>query len=267
MAHISLPQQNPNVRRTLPEHFRTKDHRTDTAGIPWEGRDYAASPFPNDRGEREEHVAQALTRFDAGEDPHREGIVAALSTSRVLIPIQAIATDVATTESGLHADNASDMAMVKLQLPSGDVALPLFTSVEALRLWNPEARPVPMVCAQAAQSAVAEGCTSLVIDLGREQPLVISRGALWALGQGRTWNAPYRDVAVLEEVAHLRDEIDEIRDIDLLPSESREVELRLTLVRGLDREELSTVLARVQAFLAHSEIVAERVSSLKLSVR
>ena len=156
---MSLRKQDPKVARTLPAHFAAKDQLSDTAGTPWHGRDLTPSHFPGDVGQRAEGVAAALDALDAGEDPSRENLVAALAGTRVLIPIQAIATDTAETQSGLHADNASDMAMVKLQLRDGQVALPVFTNVAALSTWSPEARPVPMVLEQAAQSAVAEGCT------------------------------------------------------------------------------------------------------------
>lgn len=261
------PEQNPDVRRTLPEHFRTKDHATDTAGIPWHGRDYAASPFPDDRGERTEALVHALAAVDDGADVFREGLVNALRGQRVLIPIQAIATETEVTESGLHADNASDMAMVKLQLPSGDVALPLFTSVAALNGWNSDARPVPMVCEQAAQAAVAEGCTMLVIDLGREKPIVLSRSALWALAQGRAWVAPHRDPEVLDALAQLPQQIAAVAAAEARPGENREVELVLTLIPGLDREALNAALSQVQTALAASEVIAERVSSLKLTLQ
>lgn len=262
-----LPEQNPAVRRTLPEHFRTKNHSHDTAGIPWRGRDYAPSPFPDDAGERSGAVERALAAFDEGADVTREGIVAALRGERVLIPIQAIATDTEVTASGLHADNASDMAIVKIQFSSGEVALPVFTSVAALGAWNREARPVPMVCEQAAQAAVAEGCTMLLVDLGRDKPIALSRSALWALGQGREWLAPHHDPVVLAEIELLARHLPAVTKAALVAGDTREVELILTLVPGLNREALQATLQQVQRVLAGSQVIAERVSSLKISLR
>lgn len=266
-APSPLPEQGAHVRRTLPEHFAHKSPLTDTAGIAWKGRDYTVSPFPEDRGQLSERLRDALRAVDAGEDATREAFVAALAGERVLVPIQAIATEETVTESGLHADNASDMAMVSFQLSNGQAALPLFTSVEALNAWSAEARPVPLQAERAAQAAVAEGCTMLIIDAGRARPLTLSRSALWALAQGRAWSAPHRDAEVLAEVARLPQLIAEVTAAGLAPGNEREVELRLTLVPGLTRAQLSAVLERVSAFLSTSDVVAERVSSLKLTLR
>ncbi|MCT2150508.1 SseB family protein [Dermabacter vaginalis] len=264
---MSLRKQDPKVARTLPAHFTAKDQLTDTAGTPWHGRDLTPSHFPDDVGERGENVAGALEAFDAGADPTRERLVAALAGTRVLIPIQAIATETAETERGLTADNASDMAMVKLQLRDGQVALPVFTNVAALSAWNPEARPVPMVLEQAAQSAVAEGCTCLAVDLGREgTPIVLRRSALWAIAQGRPWHAPHHDALVREEIAAIVHAVDGLEGAEPLPGEERELELRLALTPGLDRQALDALMSRVQTFLAHSRVIAERVSSLKITV-
>lgn len=264
---MSLRKQDPKVARTLPAHFTAKDQLADTAGTPWHGRDLTPSHFPDDVGERGENVAGALEAFDAGADPTRERLVAALAGTRVLIPIQAIATETAETEDGFLADNASDMAMVKLQLRDGQVALPVFTNVAALSAWNPEARPVPMVLEQAAQSAVAEGCTCLAVDLGREgTPIVLRRSALWAIAQGRPWHAPHHDALVREEIAALVRAVDGLEQAELLPGAERELELKLALTPGLDRAALDDLMGRVQTFLAHSPVIAERVSSLKITV-
>ena len=252
---MSLRRQDPKVARTLPPHFATKDQRADTAGTPWHGRDLTPSHFPGDVGERHEGVAKALDACDAGEDPTREKLVEALAGTRVLIPIQAIATETATTASGLHADNASDMA------------LPVFTSAAALSAWSPEARPVPMVLEQAAQSAVAEGCTCLALDLGRDgAPLVLRRSALWAIAQGRRWCAPYKDSTVLDEIEALVAAIDGVEGAEVLAGQEREVELKLGLTPGLEQAELDALMARVHTYLAHSQVIAERVSSLKITV-
>lgn len=264
---MSLRRQDPKVARTLPPHFATKDQCADTAGTPWHGRDLTPSHFPGDVGERNEAVAKALDACDAGEDPTREKLVEALAGTRVLIPIQAIATETATTASGLHADNASDMAMLKLQLRDGQMALPVFTSATALSAWSPEARPVPMVLEQAAQSAVAEGCTCLALDLGRDgAPLVLRRSALWAIAQGRRWCAPYKDSTVLDEVEALVAAIDGVDGAEVLAGQEREVEFKLGLTPGLEQAELDALMARVHTYLAHSQVIAERVSSLKITV-
>ena len=114
--------------RSLPSHFREKSPLTDTAGVPWSGRDYAPSPFPEDDGSTPPALAAALDAYRRGEDPHRRELVAALSASRVLVPIMAVATEKGTTAHGLTGDNGADMAMVSITAPDGTRVLPLFTS-------------------------------------------------------------------------------------------------------------------------------------------
>ncbi|CAM4073096.1 SseB family protein [Helcobacillus massiliensis] len=254
------------MRRTLPAHFTQKSHLTDTAGVPWKGRDYTVSPFPTDTGGQDPRIAAALAAVDAGEDPHHEALVAALRGQRVMVPITAIATDTEVTADGLVADNASDMAVVKIQAGT-DIALPIFTGTEQLTAWRPEARPVPMVIEQAAQAAVAEGCTMLIVDMGRPRPVVLTRSALWALGQDRPWTPPHADDAVISEMrGALLGTVPHLRDVHLRPHPEREVDVVLVLEPGLRREDLQAILGGIQQILASSQLIAERVTSLKLTV-
>src|SRR5699024_10244515 len=92
------------AQRALPAHFQEKSPLTDTAGVPWEGRDYTLSPFPGDDGSMPAPVAAALAAHRSGQDPHRRQLVAALAGARVLVPIMAIATETGTTAHGLTGD-------------------------------------------------------------------------------------------------------------------------------------------------------------------
>src|SRR5699024_2318482 len=63
-----------------------------------------------------------------------------------------------------------------------------------------DARPVPVVAPQAAQAAVQEGCTSLLLDPATPAeeggPVLLPRSVLWALAQGRDWLPPHEDPAL-----------------------------------------------------------------------
>ena len=110
------PDADPGerARRSLPSHFREKSPLTDTAGVTWEGRDYTVSPFPGDDGATPAHLAEALRAHRAGWDPHRRALVAALATSRVLVPIMAVATETGATAHGLTGDNGADLSLIHI---------------------------------------------------------------------------------------------------------------------------------------------------------
>ena len=257
------------ARRTLPAHFREKSPLTDTAGVSWAGRDYTVSPFPGDDGSAPAPLAEALRAHRAGEDPHRRALVAALADSRVLVPIMAVATETGTTAHGLTGDNGADMAMVSITAPDGTTVLPLFTSVAQLSAWRSDARPVPVVAPQAAQAAVQEGCTALLLDPANPAeeggPVLLPRSVLWALGQGREWIPPHEDPQLAEELERLGTSASaEVRGLSARAGRSAEVDLHLRLRPGLTAEEVSAVVSQVTQALGASQLVAERISSMRL---
>lgn len=250
-----------HVKEVLPKHFQHKNPLTDTAGIPWSIRDYHESQFPNDDGGIILAVAKALERYDRGEDPLKENLVSKLRGTRVLIPIQAIALE--TSQDHLKADNASQMSMVKLKY-STEIAMPIFSSTSSLAHWNQAARPVPMIIEQAAQSAVMEECTQMWLDLGRPNPVVITRSMLWAIAQDRHWIHPAKDPEVFDAFEDIAKSISEIKKIAITPGNSAEIEIHLKLIPGLDSEAVSQVVSKYNQAIAYQNVIAHRVSSIKL---
>ncbi|AXK45622.1 SseB family protein [Brachybacterium saurashtrense] len=268
---MTSPQDDPasGAHRALPAHFREKSPLTDTAGVTWEGRDYTVSPFPGDDGTAPAEVAAALAAHHAGEDPHRRRLVAALTTARVLVPIMAVATETGTTAHGLTGDNGADMAMVSITAPDGTSVLPLFTSVAALSAWQQTARPVPVIAPQAAQAAVQEGCTALLLDPAAPAeeggPVLLPRSVLWALAQGREWIPPHEDpevAATLDRVAAQAP--GEVLALEARAGERAEVDLHLRLRPGLTAPQVRALVEEVSTRLGAEQLVAERISSLKL---
>lgn len=78
----------------------------------------------------------------------------------------------------------SHMATAVVAGPAGSTALLGFTSMAAMQAWQPTARPMPVSCREAAESAVAEGADALVIDLACEHRFVLTGTALAAIAQG-----------------------------------------------------------------------------------
>ncbi|MGP5625085.1 SseB family protein [Brachybacterium alimentarium] len=264
----SAADHGDQARRALPAHFREKSALTDTAGVSWEGRDYTVSPFPQDEGSTPAALAEALAAHRAGEDPHRKDLVAVLAATRLLVPIMAVATETGTTAHGLTGDNGADMAMVSITAPDGSRVLPVFTSVQALADWRRDARPVPVVAPQAAQAAVQEGCTSLLVDAATPAdaggPILLPRSVLWALAQGRDWIPPHEDPELAGVLQRIAAASDEVTGLDARAGERSEVDLHLQLRPGLTAEQVRTVVEAVSARLGNEQLVAERISSLRM---
>ena len=124
-------------------------------------RSLAEPAFPGDDGLIDPRLADAL-----GDDAK---VFAAYGEVRVFVPIVAILGERATDGS----DKSADMAAVFMTGADGRKALLTFSSVAALEAWNPVARPVPVWGREAAQAALEEGASALLLDLGAEHFTVL----------------------------------------------------------------------------------------------
>lgn len=243
----------------LPPHLRP----TDSAGTPWEGRRAAPSPFAGDRGEQPAALAAALGTDDRAE--RLEALVAALATSRVLVPVTAIAGEHTVTETGLVADNEADMALMRLEAPDGSSVLPVFTSLAELAAWNGEARPQPVTGPQAAQSAVSEGCTGLLVDAAGPGQ-VVGRAPLWALGQGQVWTPAWRSAALAQRLSELAGGIASVVSARFVAGTRSETKLELAARPGLDQAGVDALARTVQQEIVTWPELADSVSSLEIGL-
>ena len=81
----------------------------------------------------------------------------------------------------------------------GRRAVPAFTSLDTLRRWRQEARPVPTGAADVWAAAVADDC-AVVVDVAGPVPLAIDGARLAALADGRPVPPPQDDPDVLAVV-------------------------------------------------------------------
>jgi hypothetical protein len=232
------------------------------------GKEIPESIFADDDGSADALLAQALIRHGRGK-AHLSEVVEALAYARVLVPVLASGDHRVVGKQGLEQDEVASAGVVAVELPDGRSALPIFTDVDAMRAWNPTARPIPAEGPRAALAAVAEGWSVLLINPARET-VAIPRPAVWALGRGEVWRPAVVESEVDPEVrAAIRDSVSldaNLLEVDAVPGSQAEVAVVLGLTSGLGREELNAVVERVQAQLAASEVVAERVDSLQLRV-
>ncbi|WP_432395784.1 SseB family protein [Pseudarthrobacter sp. L19] len=292
-----MPQEPQPGHRSLPGHIAAAlagaGGATDSAGQPWEGRSLAGDGatvhnFEDDDGAADAGYLAAVAAL-AGGTGDEAGVVAALATARVFVPIVASLAEEGDAVAGahgteLHGDKQADMALVTLKAPDGRTALPVFTSAENLSAWHPEARPVAVYAARAALSAVAEQAELLVLDPGSAVTFVVRRPAVWALAKQHDWVPSYRDQAVGDAVAVSATGIPALRRVELrpgggvasaqadgtqLPGGGAGPELRVVLYLedGLSAAEVQSMVAGLNEDWARNEAFAERVDSIEIKLQ
>jgi SseB protein N-terminal domain len=142
--------------------------------------------FAGDLGAVDPDLAAALQAYAADPDGQHQQTLAVLQRARVLVPVVAVLGEVEHDERGLAHDKTSDMATVLMRGQDGRLALLAFTGTESLQAWNPQARPVPVPVAQAAQAALQDDAEALVLDVAGPVLFVVEGEDLQALAQGYT---------------------------------------------------------------------------------
>lgn len=233
------------------------------------------SPFAGDDGSSDPALSAVLVEHAAG----RAGVPAVLDAlvgTRVLVPILPHGREAAPIDEASRAaydlvSREASAAVIGVATGDGRVAMPVFSSVAALAAWRTDARPVPTPVARAAQGALAEGWSVLVLDPAGPVPVRLPRPAVVALAQGGTWRPAVASGAVDDQVADAVTAalagIGEVAGCRVAPGEQAELAVELAVRPGLDRPGLEEVVARVNAALAADATVAMRVDSLELRVR
>lgn len=226
------------------------------------------SPFAGDDGSADPALAGALERYRQGTCGV-DDVVTALAQARVLLPVLAELEVCAVTDDGLRVDKEASSGIVALRAPDGRTALPVFSSVDTMRVWAADVRPMPARASLAAASALQEGWEVMVVDPGGASA-VIPRPAVRALALGETWQPAVVGGAVRADVrAALVQTVTRLDGVvagDAVPGRSAEVAAVLSVRPGLDRSGLDAVLARAGAALATDGLVTAAVDSLELRV-
>jgi len=279
--------------RELPEHIkeallRGAGGRTDSAGQEWEGRDLSGEGNPlhrhdGDDGAIDPQLELALEGLYAGMNGE-EAVVAALADARVFVPVVAQTGETVVGENGLVEDKEADMALVMIAAPDGRTALPVFSTVDRLTDWHPQARPVAVYAPRAALSAVAEDAQLLVLDPGAEITFVVRRPAVWALAKQHAWVPSYQDESLLAPLQELAARLDGVSGLVLEPgpgvaSRARDgrvlaggghgPELGVTVVIApeVPEEDVPEVAGRVRDALGGIEQLREAADSVTLGLR
>jgi len=243
----------------------------DSAGTPWAGRHFEGNPNAADDGSAPPALMEALAAFRAvqlGE----AAVIEAISHSRFLVPLLAELGETGVSPAGLLMDKSQELSIVTVTAPDGRTALPVFTSVDAMRAWNPAARPVPSTAERIALAAASENTDLVIIDPTSVSEFVVRRPALWAIAQSLPFTPCYGDEAVLDAFTDPARAEASVRSVAIAAGDpsarlaGTELVVRLTIAAGLSRDELTAVVDRLQERWAQSELIASRVDSLTVQL-
>ena len=146
-------------------------------------RDLVDTGFGDDDGSVAPDVAQALATYRDDPSTYRHTL-AVLQDARLLVPVVALLGEAETGADGLTRDKSSDMATVLMTSSTGRTALMAFTSMESMRQWRADSRPVPVSVPQAAQAALQDGADALLVDVAGPVMLVVQRPDVESLADG-----------------------------------------------------------------------------------
>jgi hypothetical protein len=247
------------------------DHRTDSSGVPWEGRTFQPNPHAGDTGETPVDVAECLNAWRAGTGTFTD-LVAAFAANRFLIPLVAHAGDDFDVDNPLMEDKVQELSVITVAGPTGEKVIPVFTSATAMKTWNSEARPIPIEAQRVALAAASEQTNRLVVNPGTDS-IVLRRPVVWSIAQGNPYVAPWESTEFDAETRDLLAGIDNLLEVGVGPGDSNatgdgpDVALVLGLIDGLDAEEVQVLTTEVQDCISGNDLFVNQVDALTLTLR
>jgi hypothetical protein len=243
----------------------------DSAGVPWEGREFHANPGADDDGTAPPKLIEAIRRFRAGDLGVRE-VVEALHDVRLLLPLLATRGDEGVGAHGQVVDKTQELSLVTAAGPDGRPVLPAFTSVDTMREWDRTARPIPIEVPRIALAVAAEGTPLIVVDPGSPTMFVARRPSFRALATGEAWTPSFEDEEVLQAFLDSSTGETPLVALQLAPGdptarlEGAELLVQLSVREGMASDELDAMIARLGQRWAAAPVIAERVDSIGVVV-
>ncbi len=240
---------------------RAMDRFSDSAGVPWEGREFSQNKWSDDSGEAPAALAAALSK------PVDKALLhTALLDIRLLIPLVAELGESGEGAHGQVVDKSADLAIVAVATPDGQTAIPAFSSVAAMAAWKPEARPVPVEARKVALAAASEGHSRVVLDPAGAA-IAIRRPQIEALAKGESWEPPHGALWVREHAQVAASGLNPITSIDLFDGDPdcnlahAELLIQIGMRPSIRPEELEELLTAFTTSLRTEEF-QKRVDSI-----
>jgi len=252
------------------EHEHEHGGPVDSSGMPWAHRELSPSGFEDDDGTADPLVREAAATVAA--DPTSAGermLMARVAAARWLVPIVASGVDTEVAD-GRRVDGHAEMAFVSLTAPDGQRALAVFSGLDSLAAWDPQARPVPVTADRAAQSAVSEGCDTMLLDLGSPHAVALRPSMVWALAMAREWLPAHEDPTVLAGVTAavaLEPDVVAVDISDGTPVASGILRIALSLRAGLTPADVSALATRIGERIASDGELRARIDGVAFAVR
>ena len=244
---------------------------SDSAGVPWEGRELEENRFAGDDGSAPEEFLTAMSGFRAGE-LGQAAVVDVLRVSRLLVPLLAQLGESEIGANGLKVDKSAELSIVTVKSPDDQDALVVFTSVAAMQRWNPSSRPVPTDAIRVCLAAASQLSTRVVVDPGSDTEFVIRRPAIARIAQSLDW----QPAELNQEVrAVVRDSVaneSQVIDFELSSADPEaklagaELQVALKLVNGSSPADVRELLERVSKRWSESEAFASAVDSVSIKL-
>ena len=247
------------------------DPLADSAGVPWEGRHLEPNPHANDDGSADPALLAIIDEFKAGR-ALAEDVLTAIGKARLLVPLVANLGEAGEGAHGQVVDKSADLSIVSVQSPDGQVALPVFSSVAAMQVWNPKARPVPIETPRVALAAASEKNNRIILDPGSPTQFAVRQNAYQALAQQLPWTHPSRDPDVKTAFKTAIDAEPAVENYAIQDGDPAaaltgpEVLVYLKLAPGLTQLELDQVLERLGTAWAQSPLISAKIDSLGVKV-
>lgn len=210
------------------------------------GKTIPEPQFPADDGSADPRLAEALAGYAAGRvGEHR--VLEELYDSRLLVPVVAVLTEAVSARGDdppeppgkvapgeLRREKNSDMALPTLVGEDGRRGVLGFTSMEALKAWRPDARPVAVHARQACLAALDEGAHALVVDVAGPVPFAVDGIRLHLLAEGRSIPPPHEDPEVLAAIDAAFGSETGVAGVRVSKGAGAELAVRFAIVPGHD---------------------------------
>ncbi|MBW8480984.1 SseB family protein [Actinomadura parmotrematis] len=198
------------------------------------GKTIPQPQFPTDDGAADPRLAEALAGYAEGRSGEYP-VLHALQHARLLVPVVAVLTEEEEVAPGeLRREKSSDMAVPTLTGADGRRGVLGFTTMNAMRAWRADARPVAVRTRQACQAALDEDAQALVVDVAGPVPFAVDGLRLHLLAEGRPVPPPHEDPEMLAAIEAAFGSDPSVTGVRLDRGVSAELAVRFAVVPGHD---------------------------------